>query len=103
MTNLIDDMSNKLENELRLKIAGIIFNHLYNNEHDYNGAADALMKELRSDLFRNNLRWIEYAKSPQTALMLGSNLDPNDDTVDWVKECNRLADSIIMKKIVKES
>jgi len=37
-------------------------------------------------------RWRFYASSPQTALMLGSDRDPNDATVDWKVECDRLAD-----------
>jgi hypothetical protein len=39
-------------------------------------------------------RWIHFTCN-QTALMLGSELDPNDDSVDWYAECNRLADSAI--------
>lgn len=39
-------------------------------------------------------RWRFYATSPQTALMLGSRLDPNDDSMDWKAECDRLADDI---------
>ena len=42
-------------------------------------------------------RWKFYASSPQTALMLGSEKDPNDESVDWVEECNRLADGLIDK------
>jgi hypothetical protein len=38
-------------------------------------------------------RWRYFASSPQTALMLDSKLDPNDESVDWVAECNRLADA----------
>ena len=38
------------------------------------------------------LRWRLYASSPQTALMLGSDKDPNDSTVDWKAECDRLED-----------
>jgi hypothetical protein len=38
-------------------------------------------------------RWRTYASSPQTALMLGSLLDPNDSTVDWIAECARLVDA----------
>lgn len=39
-------------------------------------------------------RWRWYAKSPQTALMLGSKLDPNSEQ-DWVAENGRLADTIM--------
>lgn len=39
-------------------------------------------------------RWRFYCCN-QTAMMLGSNLDPHDHSIDWVKECNRLADEII--------
>ena len=40
-------------------------------------------------------RWRLYSRSPQTALALGSLLDPHDSSVDWTTECNRLADGII--------
>lgn len=40
-------------------------------------------------------RWRWYAKSPQTALMLGSDLDPNGAGQDWSAECDRLADDLI--------
>lgn len=35
-------------------------------------------------------RWRFYC-CPQTALTLGTELDPNDQSVDWYKECSRLA------------
>lgn len=38
-------------------------------------------------------RWRVLSNSPQTALMLGSNLDPMDVSVDWKAECNKLADA----------
>lgn len=37
-------------------------------------------------------RWRYFAASPQTALMLGSKLDPYDGSVDWVQESSKLAD-----------
>jgi len=40
-------------------------------------------------------RWQWFASSPQTALMLGSDEHPLDETVDWGAECNRLADAAI--------
>lgn len=40
----------------------------------------------------NAARWAHFAGSPQTALMLGTKLDPNSEQ-DWIAECNRLADS----------
>jgi hypothetical protein len=43
-------------------------------------------------------RWKHFA-SNQTALMLGSDLDPNDETIDWLQECNRLADNLIMQRL----
>ena len=49
----------------------------------------------------NTARWMFYAKSPQTALMLGSKLDPNDETIDWVSECNRLADIIMANDLAQ--
>jgi len=39
--------------------------------------------------------WDFYASSPQTALMLGSDLDPNDNTIDWVEESTKLANDIM--------
>ena len=42
-------------------------------------------------------RWRCYASSSQTALMLGSDKDPNDTTVDWKAECDRLADETMRK------
>jgi hypothetical protein len=36
-------------------------------------------------------RW-RFFCNPQTALMLGSKCDPNDDSIDWRAEINRLAD-----------
>ena len=38
-------------------------------------------------------RWRAFAGSPQTAMMLGSTLDPTDESVDWLAECSRLADA----------
>lgn len=55
----------------------------------------AIVKAFLLGTQRDSLRWQFYAASPQTALMLGSKLDPNDDTIDWVAECNRLADDIM--------
>lgn len=46
-------------------------------------------------------RWKFYASCPQTALMLGSKLDPNDDSVNWYEECNKLVDQIIEKENFK--
>lgn len=43
-------------------------------------------------------RWRYFYNNAQTALMLGSNLDPNNDSIDWLEECNRLADSA-MKEV----
>jgi len=51
------------------------------------------MRKTRND----GERWKFYASSPQTALMLGSEKDPIDESVDWVEECNRLADELIDK------
>lgn len=51
---------------------------------------DALVQRLE----KSASRW-EIAISPQLALMLGSTLDPNDPMIDWIKECNRLADEIL--------
>lgn len=39
----------------------------------------------------NAARWQHFADSPQTALMLGTELDPTSEQ-DWISECNRLAD-----------
>lgn len=43
---------------------------------------------------QNSKRW-KFFCCPQTALMLGSELDPNDETVDWQRECDYLADRLI--------
>lgn len=53
----------------------------------------SLFEALDEGGVRNARRWVFYASSPQTALMLGTKLDPNDNSVDWVKECNRLANA----------
>lgn len=53
-------------------------------------------------LSRNDaLRWKWYSASPQTACMLGSKFDPNDQTItvkQWQSECNRLADEWMRKQ-----
>lgn len=41
---------------------------------------------------RDAARWRHFASSPQTALMLGSELDPNAVGIDWRAECDRLLD-----------
>lgn len=57
------------------------------------------ISSLRSDDAKNANRWKFYAaNSPQTAVMLGTDKDPNDDTVDWLAECNRLVDEARRKK-----
>lgn len=45
---------------------------------------------------RNADRWRHFSSSPQTALMLGTKLDPNSKQ-DWRKECDRLADAAMAK------
>ena len=47
------------------------------------------------DLMADAARWRFYAESPQTAIMLGSKLDPCDKSTDWVAESNRLADAAL--------
>lgn len=42
-------------------------------------------------------RWRHFACN-QTAMMLGSELEPMDNDVNWLEECNRLAD-VAMKKV----
>ena len=49
-----------------------------------------LLAELQ-ELITNAERWLFYANA-QTALYLGTDKDPNDETVDWLKECNLLVD-----------
>jgi hypothetical protein len=39
-------------------------------------------------------RWKHFA-SNQAALMLGSDLDPSDHSIDWLEECNKLADKLM--------
>jgi hypothetical protein len=41
-------------------------------------------------------RWRHFASSPQTALMLGTSLDPNSEQ-NWRDECNKLADAGMAK------
>lgn len=41
-------------------------------------------------LIHDAARWRFLSDSPQFALMLGSNEDPNDSSVDWVAECNKI-------------
>jgi hypothetical protein len=43
-------------------------------------------------------RWRFYSDSPETALSLGSKLNPNDETIDWARESNRLVDELILIK-----
>ena len=50
------------------------------------------------DLMADAARWRLYAESPQTAIMLGSKLDPCDKSTDWVAESNRLADEMIASR-----
>lgn len=61
---------------------------------DWFTMADALLALLRP-AWESADRWAFFSRSPQTALMLGSVLDPNDTTIDWLVECNRLADAAI--------
>jgi len=51
-----------------------------------------------AQLLLNSKRWEFYSDNAQTALILGSELDPNDKTVNWKEECNKLADKIINKE-----
>jgi hypothetical protein len=48
----------------------------------------------RDALTKDALRWRTFV-GPQTALMLGSTLDPNSPA-DWKAECDRLADKAIV-------
>lgn len=41
-------------------------------------------------------RWRYYADCPQTALMLGTELDPNSEQ-DWAAECSRLVDASLAR------
>jgi hypothetical protein len=54
---------------------------------------DTLTRE-RDEAVQDAARWRFYC-CPQTALMLGSKCDPNDDSIDWRAEINRLADERI--------
>lgn len=47
-------------------------------------------------------RWRHFASSPQTALMLGSKLDPNDAEAFWKRECDLLADAAMAAPPAKE-
>ena len=44
-------------------------------------------------------RWRYFAQSAQTALMLGSELDPHSKH-DWLTECNKLADGLMTPNFV---
>jgi len=46
-------------------------------------------------------RWRHFAESAQTALMLGSELDPNSQQ-DWLTECNKLADELMTSNALGE-
>lgn len=63
---------------------------------DENQTSDAIVprqnEKLSAALAKDGERWRRFASSPQTALMLGSDKDPNSKDEDWVKECNRLID-----------
>jgi hypothetical protein len=48
----------------------------------------------RDEAVQDASRW-RFFCCPQTALMLGSNCDPNDNSIDWRAEINRLADERI--------
>jgi hypothetical protein len=43
-------------------------------------------------------RWRYFAQSAQTALMLGSELDPHSKH-DWLTECNKLADGLMTPNV----
>lgn len=51
-------------------------------------------------LRRDAERWQYFASCPQTALMLGSELDPNSDQ-DWEAECRMLADAAITEQALQ--
>lgn len=70
---------------------------LYEQRKSY--LAEIILRELNLEsLLADKARWGYYASSPQTALILGSALDPCDTGVDWVSECNQLADSAMSKE-----
>jgi hypothetical protein len=58
-----------------------------------NDAYATLTRE-RDEARKDAARW-RFFCNPQTALMLGSKYDPNDDSIDWRAEINRLADERI--------
>lgn len=47
------------------------------------------------DTKKDAARWNFFASSPQTALMLGSKVDPNKKDFPWREECDRLADAAL--------
>lgn len=47
---------------------------------------------------QDSARWRHFAGSAQTALILGSELDPNG-IHDWLTECNRLADKLMSPNV----
>ena len=70
------------------------------NEEAYRLPPELFPPKLPKDMaaeIHDAMRWRVYATSPQTAMALGSKLDPNSQQ-DWVAECNRLVDDIILKQ-----
>lgn len=61
------------------------------------GRAVDILKYERDKLQEDALRWRFYADSSQTALYLGTKLDPNDEQMDWKSECDKLAGKMMTK------
>lgn len=85
--------NNEMAVEAFLEIIGPVLESLVEKE------VQERLKPHNPDVIKNSARWLFYASSPQTALMLGSRLDPNDPNVSWVKECNKLADEYLTKLV----
>lgn len=62
--------------------------------NDYFGNEITELTRQRDEYKQDALRWRLYASSPQTALALGTKLDPITEQ-DWKAECDRLADAAI--------
>lgn len=71
-----------------LKIAGQYYNVKTDNTVIHNLRIE--LKKAKADAER----WQFYCCG-QTAWMLGSKLDPNDENIDWYAECNKFADEHI--------
>lgn len=93
-TELIQSALNKASDEMK-RLRAELANRTH-SESEYLNEARMLRDEMAESM-RDAKRWRYFADSPQTALMLGSELDPNS-AHDWAKECGILADELARYK-----